>query len=157
MRSWKLSAQLNRFVKGALFLKKTELQQNFKYFGWILLVYSKTLVDVLKICHQEKGKTQMNVDVKQEQPFTWICSAIIMGIQAWTQTNMEREWLTQSLINKVQSYHNGIFKRGRTFGNQERFGKDLLFTFSWIQLFLAICFLLSAKMKAHRRTPLLRI
>lgn len=33
MRSLKPSVQLNCFVKGALFLKKTKLQQNFKYFG----------------------------------------------------------------------------------------------------------------------------
>jgi len=77
----------------------------------------------------------MNIGMKQEQPFTWICSAITMGIWAQAQTNAEREWLTESLINKVQRYHNGIFKLGRAFGNQQRFGKDLLFTFYWIQLF----------------------
>lgn len=59
---------------------------------------------------------------------------------------MEREWLAESLINKVQRYHNGIFKIGRVFCNQERFGKDLLFTFYWIQLFLAVHLLLSAEM-----------
>lgn len=65
---------------------------------------------------------------------------------------MEREWLTQSLINKVQRYHSGIFKLGRAFGNQERFGKALLFTFYWIQLFLAISLLLSAEMAKWKPT-----
>lgn len=65
---------------------------------------------------------------------------------------MEREWLTQSLINKVQRYHNGIFKLGRAFCNQERFGKNLLFTFYWIQLFLAIRLLLSAAMTECKPT-----
>lgn len=59
---------------------------------------------------------------------------------------MEREWLTESLINKVQRYRNEIFKTGRVFCNQERFGKDLIFTFYWIQLFLAVHLLLSAEM-----------
>lgn len=65
---------------------------------------------------------------------------------------MEREWLTQSLINKVQRYRNGIFKLGRAFGNQERFGNDLLFTFYRIQLFLAISWLLSAEMAKCKPT-----
>lgn len=59
---------------------------------------------------------------------------------------MEREWLTESLINKVQRYRSGIFKIGIAFCNQERFGKDLLFKFYWIQLFLAVHVLLSAEM-----------
>lgn len=68
---------------------------------------------------------------------------------------MEREWLAESLINKVQRYRNEIFKIGGAFCNQERFGKDLLFTFYRIQLFSADRLLLSAEMAKCNPTSLL--